>query len=219
MATDPNLPPPSPVEKIQHVDNRGELALERLPSQFAYSPNVQNLINLSAAEMQLAEDTMYDLLQLRTLANATGQQLDDIGLKLNLKRTSSSDASYRTALEVKALSKTSDGTEEDIIELFRLVSGDPNVSFYKFEPYGVTATYNNFCLPEGSTQRLLELFPVVTNLYLEEYNTARGFGFSSVTEPQPDINTVNYGGFTSIGSSPDTLAEGSFVSLAYSSNT
>jgi hypothetical protein len=218
MAIDPNLPPPSPVEKIQHVDNRGELALERLPSQFAYSTNVQNLINLSAEEMQLAEDTMYDLLQLRTLALATGQQLDDIGLKLNLKRTSSSDASYRTALEVKALSKTSNGTEEDVLQLFRLVSGDPNVTFYKFEPYGVTATYNSFCLPEGSTQRLLELFPLVTDLNLEEYTTAKGFGFSSISNPQPDPNTVAYGGFSSVGSAPDPLVNGSFVSLQYTSN-
>lgn len=208
---------PPPVEKIQHVPNREELALERLPSQFAYSPNVQELLKVSMGEMQLIEDTMYDLLTLRTLNEATGQQLDNIGAKLNLKRTSSSDDAYRTALRVKALSKTSNGTEEDIIQLFRLVSGDPNVSFYKFQPYGVVATYNSFCLPEGSTQRLLELFPLVTDLYLEEYDTAKGFGFSSVTDPNPDPSTVNYGGFSSVAGQPDVLTEGSFVSLAYAS--
>lgn len=209
---------PEPVEKIQHVTNREEQALERLPSQFAYSPNVQDLISVSLGEIQEAEDVMYDLLNLRRIDNATGQQLDNIGDKLNLKRTSSSDEAYRTALRVKALSKTSNGTEEDIVRLFQLVSGDPNVSFYKFEPYGVVATYNSFCLPEGSTQRLLELFPLVTDLYLEEYNTARGFGFSSVTDPNPDPSTVNYGGFSSVAGTPDVLTEGSFVSLAYASS-
>ena len=83
---------PPPVEKIQHVDNREELALERLPSQFAYSPNVQELLKVSMGEMQLIEDTMYDLLTLRTLNEATGQQLDNIWDKLKLQRTNSCDA-------------------------------------------------------------------------------------------------------------------------------
>jgi hypothetical protein len=208
-----------PVEKIQLVPNREELALELLPSQYHGKVNVEGLIKMFSDEVQLVENTLIDLLTLRTLNKASGEQLDEIGRRLNLSRTSQNDEIFRTAIRVKALSKRNEGTEEDVARLLQLISGDPNVSLYKFEPYGVTATYNTACVPEDRIEQISAIFPVVTDLYLEEFITARGFGFSSITDPNPDLNTVNYGPFSSIGSQPDPLTQGTFVSLAYSTTT
>ena len=208
-----------PVEKIQLVPNREQLALALLPSQYCGKVNVEGLIRLFSTEVQLAENTLIDLLTLRTIANATGEQLDEIGRRLNIRRTNQNDEIYRTAIRVKALSKRNSGTEEDILTLLRLITNYGDVSLYKFEPYGVTVTYYNEFVPDDRLKQLSSLFPVVTDLYLEEFNTSRGFGFSSVTDPDPNLNTVNYGPFSSTGSQPDPLSEGTFVSLAFPTTT
>jgi hypothetical protein len=205
----------TPVEKIQHILNREELALDSLISQFKGKENIEKLVKIFSKEAQLLEDVVYQLLELRYLNNATGDQLDQIGKRLGIIRTSHSDEIFRTSIKVKALSKRNEGTTENVLELLRLISGDPNVSVYNFEPYGVVATYNSTCVPENRVEQLSSLFPVVTDLYLEEFITSKGFGFSSIDNPNPDISTVGYGPFSSIAAEGDPLTEGTFVSLVH----
>ena len=206
-----------PVEKIQLVPNREQIALDLLPQQFKGKHNVEGLIKLFSDEIQLIEFTLIDLLTLRTLDKATGVQLDNIGERLGVRRTQQDDEIYRSSIRVKILSKVNEGTEEDILPLLKLLSRDDSASVYKFHPYGATVSYNIENTPEDRIDRVVSIFPVVTDFYIEEFNTTKGFGFSSISNPDPDASTVNYGAFSTTELQVNASVEGSFASLAFPS--
>lgn len=84
--------------------------------------------------IQNIEGALIDLLLLRTLALATGLQLDVLGRILGQARTSTTDATYRADLELQAAILASSGQASMIIEAAASIPGATKVVYRELQP-------------------------------------------------------------------------------------
>lgn len=200
-----------PVNKIQLRENVEELTLETLIPLFR-KPNMEKFVKIFTDELQLLEDTILDMLILRRLDNASGKQLDEIGAKLNVFRNNATDDQFKNIIKIRAFRRTSQGTQEDLLNMLQLFTGDQNVEILRVPPYGLTVTYNADCINVGNgVEELVKFFPLVTRLILQEKSTVKGFGFASTDDP---VNPT-FGTFASSTGLGNTSDNGTFVSLVY----
>lgn len=116
--------------KITHPE-QGE---ERLTSQWANSPNVKALLDSWQTSLESVEDTLFDLLNERSITTAVGEQLDVIGRIVGEDRQGKSDDFYRSALMGRIVANTSDCTTEAVLTSLRTVCGTEGVNFFEHYP-------------------------------------------------------------------------------------
>ena len=127
-----------------------EEALGRLASQFRNSPLLQGLIGLVGARAQGVEGAVFDLLGLRALTVATGQQLDELGEILGEKRAGRGDDDYRVGLLLRVRINTSGGEAEVIIAAAKQLTKGSLVRFADEYP----ATYRLWANGPTADRRL-----------------------------------------------------------------
>jgi hypothetical protein len=93
-----------------------------LLSQFL-SSNLVGFLEASDDQWNALETVFYDVLTQTTLANAVGQQLDNIGVELSLSRGGLSDSAYRAALSAQASLLFATGVTETLYTLLRDLLG------------------------------------------------------------------------------------------------
>lgn len=111
-----------PIQPVDHNDLQ-ELLLE----QFRWrtdgtASRITQMVGMLAAEMNLAEDALQELLTAFDITTAVGAQLDILGAIFGVARAGMSDADYRVAIQGAALTALS-GTPEQLIEAVRAVIG------------------------------------------------------------------------------------------------
>jgi len=113
-----------------YQDDHASEVLALLPGQFEESALLRALVAASVGPsdpttwgMQELEDVLWDMLTLRWLASASGQQLDDLGVVLDVPRPSSDDDEYRDLLYLQVLIDTSLGDPERMIAIVLRASG------------------------------------------------------------------------------------------------
>ena len=80
------------------------------------------MVDASAANYQLLEDSLWTLQTLRALATASGVQLDGIGQIVDLARNGLIDADYFTWLTAKILALSSDGSADRLLDIGALIA-------------------------------------------------------------------------------------------------
>lgn len=106
------------VHNTQHEDE----AAGRLTGQFQNLPKIDGFVRAFAHQYQLEEDAIWQLFSQRSLATAVGSQLDMVGAVVNLDRRGRNDADYRLAIYGQIAINTSQGTPEDLIGIFNLLT-------------------------------------------------------------------------------------------------
>lgn len=185
-----------PVNNLVVHDDVVERAKANLLYQFKDIPNINTLVKIFAEEVQEIENETNKLLVMRTLEEAEGAQLDDIGLTLGITRSTSNDEEYRNLLKIRNVRQTGTGSADSVIQLLRLFTGDENVSLYKGENYFVDITYNATCNPLSEDLNVMALFfPVVTALRATiTLGTPFGFEGDGSAEGFSSIHDVSAGG-------------------------
>lgn len=165
--------------KIKLVDNRVELAKSYLLYQFQDKEVINKIVEALVEEVQEIENVIIDIQDLRTLENATGALLDNIGNKLKVSRSNLEDNDYKTAIKVRILRKANKGTYGDIANVFRLLTRDDNPVIRQTHPYVVELTAVLSCISQTSAgiDEVLALFPVNTGVRLID-KPKRPFGFA-----------------------------------------
>jgi hypothetical protein len=165
--------------KIKLVDNRVELAKSFLLYQFQDKTIINKIVEALVEEIQEVENVIIDMQDLRTLENATGALLDNIGDKLKVNRSNLEDNDYKTAIKVRILRKSNKGTYADIANVFRLLTRDDNPVIKQTHPYVVELTAVLSCISQTSAgiDEVLALFPVNTGVRLID-KPKRPFGFA-----------------------------------------
>lgn len=130
-------------------------ALDRLPYQFKTQENIENLISLYANRTQNVEDIFWELLELRFLEDALGQQLDNLGKILDIEREGLSDDDYRIRLIAKIAQHNSEGTPEDLIAIYSLLMDPDKIEYNEIYPAEFTMAAIN-ANPIGSTDKIHE---------------------------------------------------------------
>ena len=96
-------------------------AKARLSGQYKEKPLIEGTVGIFADQIQDIEDTLFALLDIELLANATGQFLDDLGSLVVLDRQGVSDDFYRILIAVKIIKNFSKGEPAALIRATRLI--------------------------------------------------------------------------------------------------
>lgn len=164
--------------KVVLVTDRVQRAKDLLLSQFKDKENINLIVEALVEEIQEAEDALIPLRDLRMLETATGINLDNIGNRMKVQRTSDNDADYRTAIKIRILRKINRGTASDIKTVFKLLTQDPDPIITQSSPYVVELAAVLTCIGDSNSAltEITNLFPVNTGIRVLS-KPARPFGF------------------------------------------
>lgn len=126
---------------IEKITNHAERALDRLPNRFSRASQFRDLIELIGNRHQEIEDTLVDLLELRSLSGASGKQLDNAGQILNVDRdVGEGDASYRSRLFSATAQLEKSGEIESVIEVFGFLYSPTAIIYSEIYPAAFSLT-------------------------------------------------------------------------------
>lgn len=145
---------------IPVVKNHEDQAFSRLLEQFKDKPNIEALLKGWMKGVQTTEDSLFDLLNNRSIQTAFGIQLDYIGKIVGIKRGGRSDTSYREAIQLQILINTSEGTPDDILEILSLITNATIVKSFPHYPVGGNLYTNGTTIPSTLASTLTKAAPI-----------------------------------------------------------
>lgn len=145
---------------IPLVKNHEDQAFNRLLEQFKDKPNIEALLKGWMKGVQTTEDSLFDLLNNRSIQTAFGIQLDYIGKIVGIKRGGRSDSSYREAIQLQILINTSEGTPDDILEILSLITNASIVKSFPHYPVGGNVYTNGDTIPTTLASTLTKAAPI-----------------------------------------------------------
>jgi hypothetical protein len=178
--------------KIKLVDNRVERAKSFLLYQFQDKERINKVVEALVEEIQEIENVIIDMQDLRTLENATGSLLDNIGDKLKVTRNNLDDNDYKTAIKVRILRRSNRSTYGDIANVFRLLTRDNNPIIHNTHPYVVELTAILSCISQTTSglDEVMALFPVNSGVRVLD-KPKRPFGFSGNPDAFP-LSSISF---------------------------
>jgi hypothetical protein len=196
---------------VTQVTSHTVAALLHVGSQFLGKENFEKLLTIIGEEIDEVEQAFFDLLNLRSLETAEGEQLDVIGVRLDLSRSGRTDTEYRSALYAKVGYNIASGTPDQVISLTKLITGITDLKYQEFYPAHVRIElYADFPSILAVTQ-LKQLLPVgVGPLELLSWGLETNvFSFSTTDGPQDDTRSFADG----FGTTDDPLLGGVMSSI------
>ena len=94
----------------------------RILQQDKANVGILAMVDASAANYQLLEDSLWTLQMLRALATASGVQLDGIGQIVDFARGGLSDADYLPWLTARIMALSSDGSADRLLDIGALIA-------------------------------------------------------------------------------------------------
>lgn len=147
------------MSNLVYIPDHEAKAQDRLAAQFKEKPLIQGFLGAFIAQHQGMEDALKQMLEERTIDTAVGKQLDGIGIIVGEDRQGRADDIYRIALKARIGRNTSEGTPDDVLNVFNLLSGSTQTMLIELTAV-ITLTANvdfsaNAALIKGFTQRVL----------------------------------------------------------------
>ena len=196
---------------VTQVASHADEALAHLTSQFLGKENITKFLTSVGDELDEVEQAFFDLHTYMNLPNAIGDQLDVIGVRLDLPRNGLSDANYRLALYDKVDVNISNGTPEDVITLTQAVIGNTNIKYEELYPARIRITIYDAFPTILSLNQLRQLKPAgVGPMELLSWGAETDvFSFSSIDGPTYDPSGYAAG----FGTTDDPLLGGVMASI------
>lgn len=119
---------------IVKIDNYVELAQSRLVQLFRENKSNNDLLGNLVTPIQELEEEFFQLLNLKSIENGIGYQLDVIGKILNVDRNGVSDDEYKVLLYIQTLINNSGGEPESIINILDLLIEPDKISYTELYP-------------------------------------------------------------------------------------
>lgn len=167
-------------------------ALARVLEEYKTAPRLRSLITALAAAVQENENVFSSMRLARSIADATGVQLEEIGKIVGVERPDDvQDYVYRVIIFGKAAANSSAGETENVINTYRLLTLATDVRLEEVFPAKINifsngliddATspyveyYLKLALPAGVMLGTYGLFSVSGGFGFAENPAARGFG-------------------------------------------
>ena len=140
---------------LVYIPDFRDTAKRLLLSQYRESPRVQALVRACAGAAQKVEDIGFDFLVSTTLSAASGWVLDQWGVIVGESRGALDDTDYRRFLQARILANLSEGTTDDLIEVFEIVAGPGDVRQYDLYPAALAlAVYREEPLSDAIRARI-----------------------------------------------------------------
>lgn len=120
MSTDPE-------GNLVLIPDHADIMLARLPLQFRQQPRFEALIRSIGLGIQCVEADAFGMLVSTTLEASTGDALDQWGELVGERRGGLDDDDYRVFIEARILANKSNGSPDEIIEIWRRITA-PQIS-------------------------------------------------------------------------------------------
>lgn len=175
---------------ITKITDHVEQAESRVITQYKDSPNIKAIIEIYAKQVQELENAIFDMIDQRTLNGSVGFQLDQLGTILGQPRQGLNDDDYRLRLKAKIAENVSEGTPNEMIEIFKILVATDDVEYLEVFPASFKLTVNDLIDPISSPS---EINNAIRN------SKPAGVGFSLVMSMSPAFE------FTDDPSTPDLV--------------
>lgn len=225
---------------IQQITDHAIKARRRLLEQYKGNPELEAILNSFNAQVQELENTIVDLNNRLDLYAISGALLDAFGTIVGQPRLNYDDTFYRILLLIKIGKNTSQGTPENAIQIYKLITQATKVQYQELYPAGVFLMSDGFINPVTASfvyENIGDVLPAGVRLdHFGQYEPSEAFafegdpattdGFSEIASPLEggqfaglffnDVpfafagNDLNAQGF---GSWTDPVEGGAFVSL------
>jgi hypothetical protein len=139
---------------VTKINDHIAQALNRVLEQYKESPRLLFMLSTSAEQVQELEDALIDLMDKTWINSAEGEQLDQLGLLLNVTRGGFSDAVYRTRLNAAIVRYTSSGRPEQVISAISLLSQADQIILEEIFPADIRVTAVGAVSPAGTLDEL-----------------------------------------------------------------
>lgn len=184
-------------------------ALARLPTTHQFNtPTLQAFLKAGCDLAGLIDTCLAELYNDRWLDTAVGAQLDVLGRILDEIRGGRSDDDFRARLYLKIVEINSEGTAENLMQLFQLITEPASFEYgetYPAQFFLIAIEPTSTLFTESQVRRIMERAKAagVGSTYLAHTNGLPAFAFAGDSDPNKD-------GF---GDSTDPDIGGRFVSL------
>ncbi|MEY4548399.1 MAG: hypothetical protein RL685_4594 [Pseudomonadota bacterium] len=121
----------TPSGPLQYVPNHEELGILQLAPPFWGKPLVAGLLQAFLREIQELEDTLWEMLELRTIEAADLPRLKVLGKIVGQPRLGFDTETYRLLIEARALANVSRGRASDILRVLNLLLGEADYELHK----------------------------------------------------------------------------------------
>lgn len=169
-----------------------------LIEEFKSSENIVKLFYIISSHKEIIDQALIKMAVGRTIANATGDYLDEIGERYGIYRESSTDDQYRAIIQIRAYRVAGRGTRGDIISIFSRLTGldETDIDTYIGRNKSFDIAYYEECLNgDNALTELQKLFPVISSYRLITKG-GKAFSFGSVYD-DTDISSDGSNGFGS----------------------
>jgi hypothetical protein len=142
-------------ELIAHPLRRDVAVATESPGVYTWTHGeLEALVRICSAEVQLLEGLAHDLITERLLSTAVGAQLDQWGKRLGCERYGLGDEDYRALLYVWIAAQHSDGQAQLIQKVVRLLMGAAAVLYGQSGEAHFTISWD-LATPSTATRRAL----------------------------------------------------------------
>lgn len=145
-----------PFEKIESYYE--EVVKPNMLWQFEESQRIQAYFHAGAEACQIFEDEVDELYSALRFSQAEGKNLDIWGLLVGEPRSGLEDDDYRRFIRARVRTNLSVGTEEEILEIWKLVTDSEDVHSVAGFPAAYTLTAVMDAVPTGSLASRISRF-------------------------------------------------------------
>jgi hypothetical protein len=121
---------------ILHVGDHKERAVAELLFVNRMRPRIVALVRALAGGVQLLEDPMFDFITGWNVDLVSGDALDVFGTIVGEQRQGLDDATYRRFIRARVKANVSEGTRDELIEIWQLIMAADVVRYFDALPAG-----------------------------------------------------------------------------------
>lgn len=119
---------------MDRITNHTEQALDRLITQYKGNLDFIAVVTAFTEQIQEIEDSFTDFYSRLNINSIRGQNLDNLGTIIGIARQGFDDNVYRTLLWAKLFSNISNGTANEIINIFKVLTNSSEIDFFEIQP-------------------------------------------------------------------------------------
>jgi len=157
---------------VEQINNYSEFNINPWLIEFFKESNIQPVLESFDTQFNELEQVFYDMFTKLWLADATGEQLDIIGIHVGVSRQGLNDTDYRSLLYTKIQLNVSSGEPEAFISAVRFLYGTNDIEYTPDYPAKAGIYVKNQIYTSDDISLLLQILPAGVGLILsEEYVT------------------------------------------------
>jgi hypothetical protein len=177
--------------------NIEERTANLLVEQFITKPRINELVRIFARQVQELEYVLADMLRIKNVNMATGDQLDILGEYVGEERNGRNDNDYRQAIILRSFLNKSNGEPETIIQYAQAITNATDIKYIPIYPGKVLLQIiTNFIVDAATIEQIQKIAPAGVKILVSIVQEGFVFGFGAEGGFPP---AANVRGFSEIG--------------------